>query len=820
MFRNFLLIARRNLLKNKVFSLVNILGLSIGMAACWFIFEYVHFERSYDRWHVNADRLYRVPITYYHPSSADEPEAGNYAAIGPMLKKDFPEVAEFARLGAPSSFGSTSANMFSYTNGHGNSVRFVETNFYYADPAFLRMFSFPFVEGNPATALSTEHSMVISASTARKYFGSEDPMGKTLYLNNQPLVVGGVFRDVPENSHIHFQLLVSLGPQWGYTNLDGPGWATYILLAPGADAAKLTAKLPAFADKYLAKRLSNFGLSASFALQPLKEIHLNSSLAFEVEPQGSAKMLYFLTILGVFILVIAWINYINLSTAKSMERAREVGVRKVAGATRWQLAGQFMLESMLINGLALLVTILIVSVSGHAFDTFVGKNVHRAFLTSGLLGEWGFWAALLGVFVFASLQVGAYPSLVISAFQPVLVLKGRFQRSAKGVFLRQALVTFQFFLSILLITGTFLVYRQLRFMRSQDPGYKIDQLLIVKAPAVIDSTFGARIQTFKTELARQPDVHGVTGTTEIPGAPMVLQNSVRRIDEPKKADNFAGFLMVDKDFISTYGVKLVAGENLPDNEIGDWWKTRKSRVMINEALVKQLGYTSPAAAVHQHMYFNTWLGDVDAEIVGVVGDYQQQSLKKVHDPIMFYRISFGSPSYFAVNLDVHQLPRTLDQVKEVYSKVFTGNAYDAFFLDDHFAQQYRADEKFGSLFGLFAGLAIFVACMGLLGLSSYMIRLRVREIGIRKVLGASVGGLLVLLGRDFVRLVGVAALIALPVAWFGADRWLRNYAFHVQVGWVMLVLPPLVLLFAALVTVGFQSAKAALANPVDSLKTE
>ena len=820
MLRNFFIIARRNLLKNKIFSLVNILGLAIGMAACWFIFEYVHFERSYDKWHANADRIYRVPMAFNRYFTVNNGNAANYALVGPMLKADFPEVSAFARLGPPSSFGGTSAKMFSYTDGHGNSKRFYETDFFYADSAFLRMFSFPFIEGSPGAALGDGSSVVVSASTARKYFGSEDPIGKTLYLDTQPLVVRGVFKDLPENSHVHFQLLVLLPSKWGYNNDDSPGWYTYILLAPGADPAKITARLPAFVDKYLHKKLSAFNLGAAFFLQQLLDVHLHSSFAGDTETQGSANALYFLTVLGVFILVIAWINYVNLSTAKSMERAREVGVRKVAGATRWQLVGQFMLESMLINGLAALVTVLIVASAGSAFDGFIGKGVHRAFLASGLLRQWTFWALLAGIFIIATLQVGAYPSMVISAFKPVLVLKGRFQRSAKGVFLRQALVTFQFLLSMLLIAGTLLVYRQLQYMRSQDPGFKLDQLLIVKAPAVTDSTFGARIQSFKTELSRETDVLGVTGTSEIPGQHMENDNGVRRIDQPKEVMSFADFLIVDKDFIATYGVKLAAGENLPDNEIGDWTRSMQSRVMINESLAQQLGYSSPAAAVHQRMYFHSWLGDVKAEIVGVVRDYQQQSLQKVHEPIMFYRAWFASPAFFAINIDVHHLARTLSHVKDVYNKVFTGNAYESFFLNDHFEKQYLADKKLGSLFELFAGLAIFVACMGLLGLSTYMVRLRVREIGIRKVLGASVRSLLILLSRDFVRLVGVAALIALPVIWFGADRWLRNYAAHIRVGWMILVLPALLLLIATIVTVGIQSVKAAMANPVESLKTE
>ena len=806
-------------MKNKLFSLVNIFGLAIGMAACWFIFEYVRFERSYDRWHANAARIYRVPLAYAHYISANNASADNYAGIGPALKADFPEVEDFARLATPTTFNG-GTNMLSYTDGRGNTRQFNETGIYFADPGFLRMFSFPFLKGDPKAALFDGPSVVLSASLARKYFGDEDPMGKTVLLNLHPLTVKGVFADIPENSHLHFQLLVGLPPRFAYSNFDAPGWYTYVLLSPEADPVKIDAALPAFVEKYLGKKMKSMNLPASIFLQPMTDIHLRSSYEGEVEAQGSAKLLYFLTILGVFILVIAWINYVNLSTAQSMERAREVGVRKVAGATRWQLAGQFMLESMLINGLALFCTGVLVSLTGHSFDAFVGKGVHRAFLESGLLRQWSFWAVLAGIFMVASLQVGAYPSFVISAFRPVLVLKGRFQRSATGIFLRQALVTFQFFLSILLIAGTFIVYRQLQFMRNQDPGYKRDQLLIVKAPAIIDSTYGTKIAAFRSELSRDPAILGVAPTSEIPGQPIEADNAIRRADQDQKDNGYADFLAIDQDFVSTYGVTLAAGSNLPESEKGNWERTMQTRVMVNETLAKQLGYANAAAAVHQSIYFHSWYGEIKAEIVGVIKDYQQQSLQTAHNPIMFYMAGHISPAFFTVHIDVRNLPRTLAYVQGVYNRFFTGNAYDAFFLNAHFEQQYRADEKLGSLFSLFAGLAIFVACMGLLGLSSYVIRLRVREIGIRKVLGASIYSLLLLLSRDFVRLVGIAALIALPVIWFGADRWLRNYAYHVRVGWMVLVLPALALLFAALLTVGFQSVRAAMANPAESLKTE
>jgi putative ABC transport system permease protein len=469
-----------------------------------------------------------------------------------------------------------------------------------------------------------------------------------------------------------------------------------------------------------------------------------------------------------------------------------------------------------------LVTVVIVGLTGPYFDQFVGKGISKAFYASGLLRDWRFWLVVWGVFLLGSLQVGVYPALVLSAFKPVLVLKGRFQRSGKGLLLRRALVTFQFLLSILLVAASLIVYRQLQFMRNQDPGYKKDQLLMVRAPALADSTFMTRVTMFKTELMKDPAIKGVAPSSEIPGQPMGQNNGIRRVDQDRAVNRYADFLAIDTDFVRTYGVRLLAGTNLPDEQRGpgDWFHTRREKVMVNEALAKQLGYRDAEAAIHQEIYFITWVGDIKGEIVGVVRNYQVQSAKAAYQPILFYHTDHIASAYFAVNLDARNLRRSLAKVEAVYNQSFPGNAYESFFLNDHFDQQYRADRKLGGFFQLFTGLAIFVACMGLLGLSSLIIRLRVREIGIRKVLGAPVFSLLVLLSRDFVRMVLIAAAIALPIVYWGADRWLSNYAFHIGVGWVLLLLPPVLLLLVALATVGVQSVRAALANPVDSLKTE
>ncbi len=822
MLRNYLKIAYRNLFKNKFFSLVNIFGLAIGMAACFFIFEYVRYELSYDRWHKNAARLYRVPIDFDNYFTTTDASANNYPAVGPTLAADFPEVVDFARL-APVSSLIRASSMLSHTDEKGQTRRFNEPGIYLTDASFLTMFSFPFLKGDPATALVKPASAVISASLARKYFDRTDPVGQVVELNGGGLIITGVFQDIPENSHIHFDALVSfstLHPQFGYTDWEEPGYYNYVLLAPGTDARKLEAKFPAYVEKYLGKKMKELNLPMQMHLQPVTDIHLKPSGGGEAEPQGNEKTLYLLSVLGIFILVIAWINYINLSTARSMERGREVGVRKVAGANRLQLAGQFMLESMLVNVLALLLTILIVAIAGPYFDRFVGKGISKAFYHSGLLQDWRFWLILSVVFLLGAFQVGAYPAFVLSAFKPVLVLKGRFKGSGKGLFLRRGLVTFQFLLSILLVAGSLIVYRQLRFMRSQNPGYDKDQLLIVKTPALADSTFPTRLAAFKSELLKDPAFRGVAPSSEIPGQEMGENNGIRRADQDKKMNRYADFLAIDTDFVHTYGVTLLAGVNLPEEQTEFWYKTKQEKVMINETLAHLLGYRDAAAAIHQSIYFVTGAGDIRGEIVGVVQNYQVQSLAAAFHPMLFYHRTHIPSAYLTINMDTRNVRRNMAKVEEVYDRIFPGNAYESFFLNDHFEQQYRADQKMGGFFQLFTGLAIFVACMGLLGLSSLIIRLRVREIGIRKVLGAPVYSLLLLLSKDFVRMIAVAAAVAVPIVYWGASRWLQHYAFHIRLSWALLLFPPVLLLLVALATISIQSVRAATANPVKSLATD
>jgi putative ABC transport system permease protein len=826
MLLNFFKIAYRNLLKNKVFSIVNIFGLAIGMAACFFIFAYVHFESSYDRFHKNAADLYRINISFGGSFGGFPAMSTNHPATGPAMKQDFPEVKEFARLTPPALF--LPSTTLTYRNAKGQEVTLNQEKVFIADPSFLRIFTFPFVEGNAATALNQQQSIVISASMAVKYFGKADPMGKTLTLNRRfPLKVSGVFKDVPENSHLKFDMLMSsmdLGDKFGYDVWGWPEFYTYVQLAPGTDPAKIEAKFPAFVEHYLGKTQRELNFKTYLHLQPLGDIHLRSGETRGPETGGSEKEVYFLTLIGVLILVIAWINYINLSTAKSVERAKEVGLRKVVGGLRRQIIGQFILESVLVNFLALGVAVVIVFVCFPHFGPFIGKAIDQGTASSGIWHAPGFWLATLAVYLVSAFLVGAYPAFVLSSFRPAAVLKGKFGNSTRGIFLRKSLVVVQFVLSLLLIAGSITVYSQLSFMQHDSLGYDKDQILVVKRPPVTDSTFGAKVKVFEAGLRQDPSVRGIAPSSDIPGKTVVDRNGMRQATQDKTHNYLTFISQVNEQFLSTYGMSLAAGRNLERSDTVNPFTTSgrssKIRVLVNEKVVQAMGYKSNEAAVNQDIIFSYGPGELSGQIVGVVRNYHQRSLKDGYDPMLYLYPAYDNWRYFSVQVKADHLPQTLAGIEHAYKDVFAGNPYEYFFLNEYFGRQYESDQRFGKVFGLFTGLAIFVACLGLLGLSAFMIRLRTKETGIRKVLGASIYSLLILFSKDFVKLVAVAAVIAIPLVYWGASQWLRNYAFHIRLGWFIFLGPPLLLLAISLAMIGVQSLKTALANPVDSLKTE
>ncbi len=821
--RNYAKVAYRNILRNKLHSLINILGLAIGMAACFFIFQYVHFESGYDRFNKNADRIYRIPIAYSGSFSNVPTTAANHPAVGPAMKEEIPEVEAFTRVVHPSIFFNSLT--FSYNDPNGTSRIFNEERTYLADSSFFSMFTYPLMSGNPSEVLTEPNSMVISASTAKKYFGKENPIGKRMHLNGSlDFRITGVFKDVPENSHLKFDVLLSFATLPPNMRIDDnwawPEYYNYIMLARGADPGKVEAAFPAFVEKHLGAIHRELKFGNTFYLQPLTAIHLHSHYLKEAEPNGSQKEITFLSIIGIFVLVIAWINYVNLSTAKSLERGKEVGLRKVVGAQRAQLVGQFLFESVLINFFALLRAGIIVISITPLYNDFIGKNLSSGFFTSGMGTVPLFWITLFLLFAAGAFLVGIYPAFVLSAFKPVAVLKCILAKSNSDISLRRILVSFQFVLSIMLIAATIIVSRQLSYMRKQDLGYQKDQMLVIKAPAVFDSTLAKKDSYFRNEISRNPFVQQVTSSSDIPGRSILSRNSIRRAEQDK-THNFVVYQMaVDDQFFKTFDIKIVEGRNFRRSDTSFMNNQKVTNVLVNEEIVKALGFRNNEEALNKDVVVILNAHEVDCNIIGVVKNYHQRSLKEKYDPIVYYSSGEPDSKYYAVNIQASNLDRNLDKIEDVYKSSFPGNPFEYFFLDDYFNQQYQSDKRLGNVFALFSSLAIIDACLGLLGLSSFVIKLRTKEIGIRKVLGASLSSIIVLFSRDFIKLVILASVIAIPLVYFAADRWLTNYAFRMNLSWYIFFIPPILLLVITLFIICIQSVKAGLANPVKSLRDQ
>ncbi len=820
MIKNYLIVAWRNLVRNRVFSIINIVGLAIGLSICTLIYQYIQFELSYDRFNSIADRLYRVTLANTDADASRHASATNHPAVAPAMKNDFPEVETFSRL-ARTNFFINSVTL-STQDKKGAVLSFNEEKMFLADGPFLTMFSYPMVEGDAATALTLPNSIVISESTGRKFFGDEPALGKQLSLNRQiNLTVTGVMKDVPQNSHLSFNVLVSfssVGDKWGYDQWRWPEFYNYILLKPGSQAAALQEKLPAFVDKYLGDVKREYKWNIQMTLQPVTSIHLTSNLALEQDTNGSQSAVYFLGLLGIFILVVAWINYINLSTAKSLERSKEVGLRKVVGASKTQLVVQFFFDAFLVNVLAMALAICILGSTMPLFEQLFEKNISTALYQNSLPGSMGLW--LFGALVLfgGTFFVGAYPALLLSSFNPAQVLKGKFSKSSSGASLRKSLVSFQYAMSIFLIAGTITMYRQLSFMQKQDLGYTKDQVLVLKTPAVFDSTVLDHIAWFKNGLGQLAAVKNSSASDGIPGRVLLSRGGSRKISERLEANFNCYRQAVDEDFLSTFGIKLAAGRALTVND--KFIYDQEAMIMINEAMSQRLGFAKPEDALHEKIAFGMGRHEQHGEIVGVIKNYHQVSLRENFDPMMFIEPSFFSWNYISINLSSHEITPSVKAIKDLYDQAFPNNAFEYFFLDDYFNRQYNSDIRLGTIFGIFTGLAIVIACLGLLGLSIFAVIHRTKEVGIRKVLGASVTTILALFSRDFMKLLLTAYFIATPLVYFAVNHWLSTFAFHISPGWEVFVAPLILLLFLSMTTVSLICLKAATGNPATSLRQE
>ena len=813
MLRNYLTIAVRSLQKNKAFSLINILGLAISMAACLLIVQYVRFELSYDDFHQNADTIYRISTT--HDQTGDESLLVP-PPLGPELQKDFPEVTKSTRLVLPWS-GQAASSTLSWQDQQGKLTKQTFRWGFYTDPEFLEMFSFPWIRGDQKQALAGTHRVVLSESAARKLFGNDWAendriIGQTLeYLNEFDrfqLVVTGIMDDAPANSHLQYDFLVSfatLSTGWGkevVSSWDGNGVYTYVQMNPAADVRAFQQKIGSFVAEHAPEK---FRAETDFSVQPLREIYLYSHLQDELKVNGNANYVSFLSLIAGLILLIALLNYINLTTAQAIVRSKEVGLRKVMGALRPQLIKQFLLESLLLNAAAFVLAIILVQTAMPSFTQLLGKAVDSS------VGD--FWWVLL-LFPVSTLISGFYPAFVLSGFRPIKTLSNKLAYGAHGKGLRQGMVVFQFCVSIILIIFTFAVVRQLQHMRSSDPGFEREGVMVVKGPVNRTETWiehdqrndkHATEDAFKVALSQNAGIEASSLSWSIPGE----KNSIYSIALGEAHQNSQiDVLVTDSDYAEVYNLELLAGHF--DTENG---------FVINERTAEILGYPEPAAAVGQVFKDGR---NVERKILGVIKDYHHHSLHHKIRPLLFAKNdpTYKLDSYYSIRVSANRLDANIANIGTAYKQVYPYDPFEYYFISTYFDAQYQEDQRFGVLFGLFSGFTIFIACLGLFGLSSYSVVQRTQEIGIRKVLGASVRSVVTLLSQDLIKLVLIAGFLALPVAYLATERWLADYAFRIIIHWWLLVLPIVAVLLVTLLTVGFQTIKAALANPVDSLRTE
>ena len=807
MIRNYITIAWRNLLKYKAISFIMIFGLASSIAAFLLITQYVFSEFSYDEFHSSAENIYRIRLDDHKQGVLTSSSVISYYAEASAIKETFPEVDNFVRL-------HRADGMISYRKPTGELVSYHEKKAFYADSSLFNVFSFPLLKGAANQVLRRPESVVISQTMARKYFRNENPVGKTLRLSTEwqggDYVVEGVFIDIPTNSHIHFDFVFSIqnllkNPQfvnggWYWTN-----FYTYLLLKPDTSPEALESRLSGVIEKHIGKRLKRYNIKQTFALQPLRAIHLYSQTNSEVEANGKIVIVYVLILVGFLILAIGWLNYINLATATGIGRAKEVGVRKAMGSEKRQLVKQFLVESFGINLLSVLIGIGLFLLA----LTFFGDWIQSASGFSGLQKPL-FWIVSLIIVFLGFLLSGFYPAFVLSSFKPIAILKGYLPKQAGGESFRKGLVVFQFTASIFLIIATLVINQQLNFMQQQDLGMNIDQKLIIKAPKVLRTgSFSNDIRFFKDQLSPHTFVQQVTTSSEVPGQEIFWTDELQRFHEASSDYKLCSMLAVDEDFIPTYNIKLLAGRNFHQDLLLDG-----ESVIINKSALKAFGFATAEEAINQEVG-----NALPKKIIGVVDDFHQQSLKTANRPIIFQHIPWNS-NYLTIALRSNDVRESIATLQKVYQDAFPGNAFEFFFLDDHFQQQYKSDERVASLLGWFALLAIGIACLGLFGLALFTAKNRTKEVGIRKVLGASTGSIVVLLSKDFLKPVGLAILLASPIAWYAMNWWLQEFAYKSDIKWWTFALAGGLAVVIALATVSFQSVSAALMNPVKSLGSE
>jgi putative ABC transport system permease protein len=807
MLKNYFKTALRNLFRQRGYSLINITGLAIGMACCLLILMFVNDELSYDNYSEYADRIHRITLKLKF-GGRDFQAAVVSAPMAKTLVNDYPEVEEAVRF----------LNRGSYIIKYGENS-FKERRFIFSDTTFFKVFGIPLLKGNPATALKDPNTLVLSKKTAEKYFGQEDPIGKIVKVDNaDDYKITGVFDRIPHNTHFHFDVIASLEsleesrePMWWSNNFN-----TYLVLSPQADPKSLEAKFPEFIKKYMApqlekligqsydKMIASGNLMMEFSLQPLQRIHLYSDLVAELAPTSDIKYVYIFSAIAFFILVIASINFMNLSTARSAGRAREVGIRKVVGSQRSQLVRQFLSESMLLSIISMILALVLVNLALPSFNNLSGKTLTFSNFYHGEM-----ILAVIVVTFLTGILAGLYPAFFISAFQPIKVLKGQLKSGVKSGWLRSGLVVFQFTASIILIIGTLVVMSQLKYIQNKKLGFNKEQVLILDNAYLLDK----QAEIFKNEMLAHSQIKAATISSFLP-VPSNRNNSAV-FPEGQIANKNSTSLenwRVDYDYIKTLGMKIIKGRDFSRE-----FSTDKTAVIINQQTAKQFGWKEPLGKHLSRVTSNE--GDMTSyTVIGLVEDFHFDSLMNTIGPLLMYLGEANGLMSFRIN--TRDISGTIALLRDKWNKFLPGQPFEYFFLDERFYEIYKAEQQLGKIFGIFAVLAIFVGCLGLFGLAAFIAERRTKEIGIRKALGASVSNIIRLLSKEFVILVAAANVIAWPAAYIIMNQWLKDFAYRTSLNLITFLAAGAAALVIALITTSYQAIKAALSDPVQSLKYE
>jgi putative ABC transport system permease protein len=807
MFKNYLKIALRNLRRNKLRSFINVFGLAIGLATCMLIIFYVGHELGFDRFHEKAGRIVRVCFQGEVQGQKMQ-ESTVMAPVAAAMVSDFSEVEQATRIRFASEKSTIVCN--------GNTFR--DNAFALVDANFFQVFTLPFLKGDQATALSEPNCVVLSESTAKKYFGNSEPLGTSIRLKNETTAykVTGVIRDIPENAHFQFDLLGSMVglPEAKEDNWMSSNFYTYLLLREGTDYKSLAAKMPLVVEKYigpqlqqgLGQTLAEFrksGNDIGFRLQPLTDIHLSTEFPDNLSPRGNARFLYIFSSIAVFMLLIACINFMNLSTASAAGRAKEVGLRKVMGSQKSALAKQFLMESLLTSTVALLLAFVLIQPALPFFNRLTGQNLSFRPLDQpyALLG-------LVGLALLTGLLAGSYPAFYLSSFTPSAVLKGKLTKGKEGAAMRSGLVVVQFFIAIVLIVSTTVVYRQLAFIQHKDLGYNKNQVLVLSNVGQL----GNKMDAFRARLENDPRIESVACSGYLPAGPSNNNNFF--VTSGKNPGEIAKTLRydVDEKYIPVLGLQLKSGRNFSTAFSSD-----SNAVILNEAAVKVLGFGENA--LNETIVKTLKSGEKQVyTVIGVVKDFHFRSLYEHISPLV---MAFApDKSQLVVKVKTPDASSLTAELGQWFAALGPEDPLVFSFLDERHSNMYQTEQNTGRVLALFAGLTIFVACLGLFGLMVFMAHARTREIGIRKVLGASVAGITALLAKDFLKLVLIAIVIASPVAWYFMNKWLSDFAYRIDIEWWMFALAGALAVLIAFLTVGFQSVRAALANPVKSLRSE